>query len=131
MGSKRTGQDRRRQYRAAPRAGTPERPALDHQAGTRADRGPGLNQSRREEGSTPGHMKERTVSRSGRIVVLGDGGRVPLLSLRSAFILTVALLASTVTGALTFLMSASLPGAFLAAGPACVTVIMLLNAIIG
>jgi hypothetical protein len=55
----------------------------------------------------------------------------PLLTLRAAFILLVALLVSSATGVLTYLATASLPGAFLAAGPACAATITLLNALIG
>jgi hypothetical protein len=55
----------------------------------------------------------------------------PLLTLRAAVILMAAMIASGVTGILTYLASASLPEAYLAAGPACAAVITLLNAIIG
>ena len=55
----------------------------------------------------------------------------PLLTLRAAVILMAALVASGVTGILTYLASASLPEAYIAAGSACVAVITLLNAIIG
>jgi hypothetical protein len=58
-------------------------------------------------------------------------GPEPLLTLRAAVILMAALVASGVTGVLTYLASASLPEAYLAAGSACVSVITLLNAIIG
>jgi hypothetical protein len=55
----------------------------------------------------------------------------PLLTLRAAVILMAAMIASGTTGILTYLASASLPEACLAAGPACAAVITLLNAIIG
>ena len=59
----------------------------------------------------------------------GSGTRA-LLTLRSAFILTAALAVSATAGVLSYLASASLPAAFLAAGPACAAVITLLNAVI-
>lgn len=55
----------------------------------------------------------------------------PLLTLRAAFILSAALLVSSTAGVLTYFVSASLPEAFLAAGPTCAGVVTLLNAIIG
>jgi hypothetical protein len=55
----------------------------------------------------------------------------PLLTLRAAFILTAAVLVSSVAGILTYFVSASLPEAFLAAGPTCAGVVTLLNAIVG
>ncbi len=54
-----------------------------------------------------------------------------MLTLRAAVILMAALVASGVTGILTYLASASLPEAYLAAESACAAVITLLNAIIG
>lgn len=57
-------------------------------------------------------------------------GPGPLLSLRSAFILGAALLASACSGLLTYLTARSVPGAFLAAGSAFVGAVALLNGII-
>jgi hypothetical protein len=54
-----------------------------------------------------------------------------LLGLSPAFILLLALLASGITGVLTYLVSASAPGAILAAGPAYAAAIALLNSIAG
>jgi hypothetical protein len=71
----------------------------------------------------------------GTIVTKGEKGPVsrpePLLTLRATVILMAALIVSGVTGILTYLASASLPVACLAAGPACAAAITLLNAIIG
>jgi hypothetical protein len=58
----------------------------------------------------------------------GCGRPRTLLDLRAAFIFLAALLVSGTTGVLTYLISASLPEACLAAGPACAAVITLLNA---
>jgi hypothetical protein len=60
---------------------------------------------------------------------LGDDG--PLLTLRSAFILTVASICGIGTGVLTYFTTASLPAAFLAVCPAGAGAVTLLNAIIG
>jgi hypothetical protein len=59
-----------------------------------------------------------------------DCGLEPLLTLRAAFILLTATVASGAAGILTYLASASLPAAFLAGGSACATAITVLNAII-
>lgn len=55
----------------------------------------------------------------------------PLLTLRAAFILMAAMIASAVTGVLTYRASASWAEAYLAAGSACAAAITLLNAIVG
>jgi hypothetical protein len=59
------------------------------------------------------------------------GAPRPLLTLRAAVILMAALAASGITGILTYLASASLPEACLAAGSSCAAAITLLDAIIG
>jgi hypothetical protein len=59
----------------------------------------------------------------------GNGTR-PLLTVRSAFILTAALAVSAAAGVLSYFASASLPVAFLAAGSACTAVITLLNDVV-
>ncbi|MGH3168536.1 MAG: hypothetical protein ACRDN0_21975 [Trebonia sp.] len=59
-----------------------------------------------------------------------SGGRDPLLSLRSAVILGGSALISACAGVLAYLVAASVPAAFLAAGPAFAGSVALLNAII-
>jgi hypothetical protein len=59
-----------------------------------------------------------------------EAGPWPMLTLRAAVILMAALLTATASGLLTFLATASLPEAFLAAGPPSAAAIALLNAII-
>jgi hypothetical protein len=58
-------------------------------------------------------------------------GSSPLLTLRSAFILTVAVIVAAAAGVLTYLTTGSAPGAVFAAGPAIGAAIPLLNAIVG
>jgi len=60
-----------------------------------------------------------------------SGGSGPLLSLRSAVILGESALIAACAGELAYLMAASLPAAFLAAGPTFAGSVTLLNAIIG
>jgi hypothetical protein len=60
-----------------------------------------------------------------------EGSPEPLLTLRATVILMASLIISGITGILTYLESASLPEACLAAGPACAAAVMLLNVIIG
>lgn len=55
----------------------------------------------------------------------------PLLTLRAAFILTVALATAAAGGILTYLTTDRAPEAFLAAGTAFAAAITLLNAIVG
>lgn len=88
----------------------------------------------RRKGSAPGPAA--TAERQCVVPQVGApecraGSPRPLLTLRAAFILLVALLTAGAAGVLTYLASASLPAAFLAAGPACAAAITLLNAIIG
>ena len=73
----------------------------------------------------------QTHRRDGRYAHRAGYRPVPLLTLRAAFILMMAVLASGITGVLAYLTSKSLPGAFLAAGAACATTITVLNVIIG
>lgn len=86
-------------------------------------------------GSSPARRKtanqRNTQRRDGQYAHRADFRPGPLLTLRAAFILMAAVVASGAIGFLAYLASASLPEAFLAAGSACATAIMVLNAIIG
>jgi hypothetical protein len=107
--------------KAASRAEAP-----DHQARKTIAR-----ESRRIPLHRAENAEQSAAGTSGRRGLPTDGKPEPLLTLRAAVILMAALLVSGMTGILTYFASASLPEAYLAAGPACVAVITLLNAIIG
>jgi hypothetical protein len=88
--------------------------------------------AQRKQGAGEATADQADVPHSSRVHKPGAANKdESLLTLRAAFILTAALLVSSVAGVLTYFVSASLPEAFLAAGPTCAGVVSLLNAIVG
>jgi len=82
-------------------------------------------------GSGRVRIRETTVEGAdhGDALTPGSSPRA-LLTLRAAFILVTASIASTMSATLTYLATASLPAAFLAAGPSFAAAVPLLNSII-
>lgn len=123
-----------------------------HRANHRKPLAPAMGASKSADSSRPGAGRQAEVTVTRQLRTTGEVSRSigqgspgvtkrrsihvnaqpqALLGLRVAFILLLALLVSGTTGVLTYLISASVPGAILAAGPAFAAAITFLNSIVG